>query len=117
MEAVSGSAFGIIGEWVTVGLFSDNMFDLLFLKSNAPACHLVTLYHRMVLPPTMCVKVAYFLCPLERYVNSLPPCAQFLWFQQYFGVRRVNDSPRSRLVPLLSSRPRPRPRPCTKISP
>ena len=39
MSAVSGSAFVIIGEWDTVGLLSDNMFDLLFLKSTAPTCH------------------------------------------------------------------------------
>ena len=39
MVAVSVSAFGIIGEWVMVGLLSDNMFDLLFLKSTAPVCH------------------------------------------------------------------------------
>ena len=26
--------FGIIGEWDTAGLLSDNMFDLLFLKCN-----------------------------------------------------------------------------------
>ena len=31
MAAVLGSSFGIIGEWATVGLLSDNMFDLLFL--------------------------------------------------------------------------------------
>ena len=43
MSAVSGSAFGIIGEWATVGLLSNNIFDLLLLKSNASACHLVML--------------------------------------------------------------------------
>ena len=43
MAAVSGSVFGIIGEWDTVGLLSDNIFDLLFLKSNAPACYSVML--------------------------------------------------------------------------
>ena len=43
MAAVSGSAFVIIGEWSTVGLLSDNTFDLLFLKSPAPAYHLVML--------------------------------------------------------------------------
>ena len=43
MVAVSGIAFGIIGEWATVGLLSDNIFDLLFLKYIAPACHLVML--------------------------------------------------------------------------
>ena len=43
MAAVSGSAFGIIGDGDTVDLFSDNMFDLLFLKSAAPAFHLVML--------------------------------------------------------------------------
>ena len=41
MEAVLGSAFGIIGEWATLGLLSDNIFDLLFLKSTAPTCNLV----------------------------------------------------------------------------
>ena len=40
---VSSSAFGIIGEWATVGLLSDNTFDLLFLKSAAPTCHGVML--------------------------------------------------------------------------
>ena len=43
MEAVSGSAFGIICEWDTVGFLSDNMFDLLFLKPTAPAYHAVML--------------------------------------------------------------------------
>ena len=43
MVAVSGSAFVIIGKWTTVGLLSDNMFYLLFLKSTAPAYHLVML--------------------------------------------------------------------------
>ena len=43
MAAVAGSAFVIIGQWDTVGLFSDNMFDLLFFKSNASACHSVLL--------------------------------------------------------------------------
>ena len=47
MAAVSdsafGSAFGIIGEWATVGLLSDNIFDLLFLKYTAPTCNLVML--------------------------------------------------------------------------
>ena len=43
MEAVSGRAFGIIFEWATIGLLSVNIFDLLFLKSTAPACHLVML--------------------------------------------------------------------------
>ena len=38
MAEVSGRAFGIIGEWATVGLLSDHIFDLLFLKSTAPAC-------------------------------------------------------------------------------
>ena len=40
---VSGRAFGIIDEWAAVGLLRDNIFDLLFLKSTAPACHLVML--------------------------------------------------------------------------
>ena len=43
MAEVYGSAFRIIGEWATVGLLSDSIFDLLFLKSTAPACHLVIL--------------------------------------------------------------------------
>ena len=43
MEVVSGSALGIIGEWATVGLLSDNMFDLLLIKSTAHDCHLVML--------------------------------------------------------------------------
>ena len=43
MEAILGSAFGIIGEWATVGLLIDNMFNLLFLKSTAPAFHYVML--------------------------------------------------------------------------
>ena len=43
MAAVSGSAFGIIGEWDMVGLLSDNNFELIFLKSTAPTCHSVML--------------------------------------------------------------------------
>ena len=50
MAAVSGSDFRIIGDdcvsktgWATVGLMSDNIFDLLFLKSTEPACHSVML--------------------------------------------------------------------------
>ena len=43
MAAVLGSAFGIIGECATVGLLSDNMFDLLFLNSTAPTCIYVML--------------------------------------------------------------------------
>ena len=43
MAEVSGRAFGIIGEWATVGLLSDIMFDLLFLKSTEPACHFMML--------------------------------------------------------------------------
>ena len=43
MAAVSSSAFGIIGKWATVGLLNDNIFDLLFLRSTTPACHLVML--------------------------------------------------------------------------
>ena len=39
MAEISASAFGIIGEWYTVGFLSDHVVDLLFLKSNAPACH------------------------------------------------------------------------------
>ena len=77
MAAVSGSAFDIIGEWDTVGLLSDNIFDLLFLKSTAPTCHLVMLYHRLVLLPIMCAKVTSFLCTLKGYVHSLLPCAKF----------------------------------------
>ena len=47
---VSGSAFSIIDDdcviktgWATVCLMSDNIFDLLFLKSTAPTCHSVML--------------------------------------------------------------------------
>ena len=43
MAAVLGRAFGIIGEWATVGLLSDNIFDLLFLKPTAPACNYLML--------------------------------------------------------------------------
>ena len=43
MAAISGSAFSIIGEWVKAGLLSDNMFDLLSIKSTAPAYHSVML--------------------------------------------------------------------------
>ena len=43
MAAVLGRSFVIIGEWATVGFLSDNIFDLLFLKSTAPAFHLVML--------------------------------------------------------------------------
>ena len=43
VASVLGSAFGIIGEWATLGLLSDNIFDLLFIKSTAPACHVVML--------------------------------------------------------------------------
>ena len=43
MAVVSGGAFGITGEWATVGLLRDNIFELLFLKSTAPTCHLVML--------------------------------------------------------------------------
>ena len=43
MAEVSGSSVSIIGEWDTVGLLSDNMFDLIFIKSTAPDCHLVLL--------------------------------------------------------------------------
>ena len=43
VAAVYGSAFGIIGEWDTVGLLIDNIFDLLFPKSTTLACHLVML--------------------------------------------------------------------------
>ena len=43
MADVSGSAFRTIGDWDTVGLLSDNIFDLLFIKSTAPACHSVML--------------------------------------------------------------------------
>ena len=64
MAVVLGSAFDIIGEWDTVGLLSDNIFDLLCLKSNAPTCHLVMLYQRLVLLPIMCANIASFLCPL-----------------------------------------------------
>ena len=43
MAAVSGSAFGVTGEWATVGLLRDNIFELLCLKSTAPICHSVML--------------------------------------------------------------------------
>ena len=43
MAAVSGSAFGVTGEWATVGLLRDNIFELLCLKSTASACHLLML--------------------------------------------------------------------------
>ena len=43
MDEVSGSAFGVTGEWATVGLLRDNIFELLCLKSTAPTCHLVML--------------------------------------------------------------------------
>ena len=43
MAAVSGSAFRIVGDCDTVGLLSDNIFGLLFIKSTAPACHSVML--------------------------------------------------------------------------
>ena len=43
MDAISGSAFGITGEWDTVGLLRDDIFELLCLKSTAPTCHLVIL--------------------------------------------------------------------------
>ena len=75
MAAVSGSASGIIGEWAMLGLLSDNMFDLLFLKSTKPACHSVMLYHRLVLVPIMYADVASFLCLLEGYVHSSLLCA------------------------------------------
>ena len=77
MSAVSGSAFGIIGEWALVGLLSDNIFDLLFLKSTAPDCHLMMLQHRLVFPYILCAKVASFLYMLKGYVHSLLLCLQF----------------------------------------
>ena len=117
MAAVSGSAFDIIGEWDMVVLLSDNIFDLLSLKSTALTCHLVMLYHRLVLLPIMCAKIASLLCPLKGYVNYLLPCAKFLWVQQYFGVGGVDDFPRPRLVPLLVRLPRTRPRPHLKLFP
>ena len=117
MAAVYGSVFGIIGEWATVGLLSDNMFDLLFLKSTEPNCHSVMLYHRLVFPPTMCAKVAYFLCPSEEYVHSSPLYLQFLWVQKYFGVCGVDDCPRPRLFPLLAPHPHLRPRTRPKLFP
>ena len=43
MEEVSIRGFGIIVGWATVALLSDNISDLLFLKSTAPVCHLVML--------------------------------------------------------------------------
>ena len=110
-----GSAFGIIGEWATVGLLSDNTFDLLFLKSTAPACHSVMLYHRLVSSPIMCAKVTSFLCSLEGYVHLSPPCEQFTWVHQYFGVSGLDD--RTRLVNLLATFPHLRPCPRLKLLP
>ena len=43
MAAVSVSGFDITGEWATVGLLRDNIFELLCLKSTAPTCHSVIL--------------------------------------------------------------------------
>ena len=43
MSAVSGSAFGITGEWDTIGLLMDNILELFCLKSAAPTCNLVML--------------------------------------------------------------------------
>ena len=53
MVAVSGSAFGITGEWDTVGFLRNNIYELLCLKSTAPTFHLVMLYHQLVLPLIM----------------------------------------------------------------
>ena len=43
MAAELGRDFDIIGEGATVGVLSDNIFDLLFVKSTAPAFHSVLL--------------------------------------------------------------------------
>ena len=43
MAAVLGSAFDVTGDWATVGVLRDNMFDLLCLMSVASICHLVML--------------------------------------------------------------------------
>ena len=43
VAAVLVRDFGIIGEWDTVRLLSDNIFKLLFLKSTVPAYHSVIL--------------------------------------------------------------------------
>ena len=112
MVAVSGIAFGIIGECAMVGLLSDNIFDSLFPKSTALACCLVILYHQLVFPPIMCAKVASFLCLSEGCVNSLLPCAQFPWVQQYFGVY---DRPHLCPVPKLAPCPCPQPCPRPKL--
>ena len=58
MTTVSGSDFGITGEWDTVGLLRDNIFELLCLKSTVPTCHLVMLKHQLVLLNIMCAKDA-----------------------------------------------------------
>ena len=74
MAVVSGIDFVVTGEWAAVGLLRDNIFELLCLKSTAPICHLVMLYHRLVLPLIMCEKNASFLCLSAGYVNSSLPC-------------------------------------------
>ena len=43
MAAVSGSAFDVTGEWATVGVLRNNIFELLCITSTAPICHLVML--------------------------------------------------------------------------
>ena len=43
MVAVSVSVFDITGEWAKVGLLRDSIFELICLKSTAPAFHLVIL--------------------------------------------------------------------------
>ena len=42
MAAVLGGAVGVTGEWATVGMLRDNMFELLCLTSTVPICHSVT---------------------------------------------------------------------------
>ena len=43
MAAVSGSAFDVTGEWDTVGVLRDNMFELICITYTAHICHSVML--------------------------------------------------------------------------
>ena len=43
MAALSVSAFGVTGEWATIGLLMDNIFELVYLKCIARICYLVML--------------------------------------------------------------------------
>ena len=113
MAAVLGSAFSVTGEWDTVGLLRGNIFGLLCLKSTAPICYSVMLYHWLVLPIIMCAKYASFFCLSAGYVHSLLPCPQLPWVQQYFGVGGADGRACPRPLPSPRPRlhPRPRPRP------